>query len=192
MRINNPGRILCSVALVLCVAACGGGGDATISGTLVGLAPGLTVTVQNSNADNLTLSANGAFTFASVLATGDAFNVTVLTQPVGQNCAVIDGSGTVDTSEDSVNSVVVSCTTTSSVGGTVTGLDPGTSVTLSDGSATLAIAVDGQFAFPQTLEAGSTYVVTVAVSPVGQTCIVGNGTGLVVANVTAQVTVTCQ
>jgi hypothetical protein len=192
MGISNAGRILCCAALILCVAACGGGGDATIGGTVVGLAPGLSVTLQNENADNLSLSVNGPFTFPSLLSTGDAFNVTVLTQPVGQNCAVIDGSGTVDTDEDSVNTVIVSCTTTSSVGGTLTGLNPGTSVTLSDGNATLPIAVNGQFAFPETLAAGSIYDVTVTVSPVGQSCTVTNATGTVVASITAMVTVTCQ
>lgn len=44
-----------------------------------------------------------------------AYDVTVLTQPVGQTCAVANGSGTIDVSGDDVSSVSVSCAASASV-----------------------------------------------------------------------------
>src|SRR5712664_2555390 len=78
---------------VLSLAACGGGTDAAIGGYLSGLGSGLSVVLQNNNSDSLTLTSNGSFTFANSLASGAAYSVTVLTQPVGQTCAVTNGSG---------------------------------------------------------------------------------------------------
>ena len=68
-----------------------------------------TVVLQDNGGDDLSVSANGAFTFATKLATGTAYNVTVKTNPSGQSCSVSGGSGTVGTAN--VTSVAVSCTT---------------------------------------------------------------------------------
>ena len=176
---------------VLAIVSCGGSASATIGGTLSGLGSGLSVVLQNDAADDLTLSANGSFEFATALSSLDTYSITVLTQPVGQTCTVANGSGTIDSSGDAVSNVAVTCTTTASLGGTVSGLTAGTSVTLSNGSATLAIASNGPFAFPGTLAAGSAYNVSVATQPVGLTCSVTNGSGTVVANTMASVLVTC-
>jgi hypothetical protein len=83
------------------------------------------------------------------------------------------------------------------LGGTVTGLAGASSLTL---NATLnnttgvqvPIAVNGTFSFPGVLTAGTTYTVSVAVQPVGQTCTVVNPTGAITAGVFSSVTVTCQ
>jgi hypothetical protein len=90
-----------------------------------------------------------------------------------------------------VNTVVVTCIISSSLGGTVSGLPTGTSVTLSNGGVQLPIAANGAFAFPGTLPAGSTYDVTVATQPLGHTCTVASPTGTIVANVMASVLVSC-
>ena len=52
---------------------------ATVGGNLSGLTG--TVVLQNNAADNLSLSANGAFSFATALAAGAAYDVTVISQP---------------------------------------------------------------------------------------------------------------
>jgi len=78
---------------------------------------------------------------------------------------------------DPVNTVVINCADTTSVAGTVSGLRPGTSVTLSDGYVLLPIASSGAFAFPELLTPGTTYNVTVTTPPVGETCAVTNGSG---------------
>jgi hypothetical protein len=80
----------------------------TVGGTVSGLnGSGLTL---NDGTDDLAISANGAFTFPS-LASGIAYNVTVVKQPSGpaQVCTVTSGSGTVGTSN--VTGIAVACAT---------------------------------------------------------------------------------
>jgi hypothetical protein len=80
----------------------------TISGTLSGLAATTSVTLLDNGTDQITLSANGSFTFPTPLATGESYTVTVLTQPSGGTCTVGNSTGTVSTS--GVNGVSVTCT----------------------------------------------------------------------------------
>jgi hypothetical protein len=175
----------------LCLAACGGT-DETINGdTLSGLNTGASVVLQNNSADNLALTTNGSFHFADFLIGAGTYNVTILTQPAGRVCTVTNGSGTSNASAGEVDIVAVTCVTTSSVAGTVSGLAAGTNITLSSGSELLPIAANGTFAFPGTLATGTGYVVTVATQPEGETCTVSNGTGIVEANVAIPIAVTC-
>ena len=76
----------------------------TIGGTITGLSG--TVVLQDNGGDNLTLTADGTFTFSTGLALGSPYNVTVFTQPAGQSCAVTFGSGTVNAD---VTTVQVTC-----------------------------------------------------------------------------------
>ena len=55
--------------------------------------------LQDNGGDNLSVSANGSFTFATALASGAAYNVTVKTNPSGQTCSVSSGSGTIASAE---------------------------------------------------------------------------------------------
>jgi hypothetical protein len=66
-----------------------------------------TVVLQNKGGSDLTLSANGVFTFATTLASGAAYNVSVKTQPKSQSCTVIHGSGTI--ANANVTNVAVAC-----------------------------------------------------------------------------------
>jgi hypothetical protein len=77
----------------------------TIGGTVTGLSG--SVTLQDNGANNLTLTANGAFTFTTSIAAGGPYAVSVLTQPSGQTCAISDGSGTVGSAN--VTDVAVTC-----------------------------------------------------------------------------------
>ena len=183
--------MIISAVSTLLLVACGGGSDATIGGAVSGLGSGLSLTLQNNNTDYLTVPSNQSFTFAKGIAGGTGYDVSVLTQPVGQTCVVANGSGTVDSVGDPVGNVVVTCAYSSSVGGIVSGLGAGTSVTLSTNGALLAIAANGLFAFPGTLPAGTTYDVVVSTQPVGQSCTVSSPNGTVVANVMASVIITC-
>jgi hypothetical protein len=90
----------------------GGGGGAppptyTIGGTVTGLT-GTGLTLRNGG-DILTITGNGAFTFATALASGAAYAVTVGTQPASpiQSCTVANGSGT--TPAVAVTNVTVTC-----------------------------------------------------------------------------------
>jgi len=66
----------------------------TLGGTVSGLAAGVTLVLQNNGADNLTVSANGKFTFAAPVNAGSAYNVTLLTLPAGQTCTLTYSAGT--------------------------------------------------------------------------------------------------
>src|SRR6201999_432321 len=65
----------------------------SVGGTTSGLSGA--VVLQNNGGDNLSVTTNGAFAFATKLASGSAYSVTVLTQPSGQTCTVSGGTGTV-------------------------------------------------------------------------------------------------
>ena len=83
-----------------------------VGGSLSGLA-GSGLAVQNNGGDDLALTANGVFTFATPLLNGSAYSVTVLTQPANppQSCAVTNGSGAVTGAP--VSNVQIACTTAS-------------------------------------------------------------------------------
>ena len=87
------------------------GGDAatssySVGGTVSGLSG--TVVLQDNGGDNVSVSANGSFTFPTSLASGASYNVTVKSYPSGQTCTVANGSGTVASAN--VTNVAVSCT----------------------------------------------------------------------------------
>lgn len=75
---------------------------------------------------------------------------------------------------------------TYTIGGTVSGLGSGVSVTLLDnGGDAYTASANGAFNFSAALASGATYNVTVSVQPAGETCTVTNGSGTVgTANVT--------
>ncbi len=159
----------------------------TIGGNLTGLASGASVVLQNDGGDNLTVNANGSFTFATVLVNEAAYDVTVLTQPAGQTCGITQAAGTVQGAN--VTSVTVSCANnpppTYTIGGSVTGLSTGAGLTLQDnGSDNLPLAANGSFTFSQTVGQGAAYAVTILTPPLQQTCSVTNGSGTASANVT--------
>ena len=87
--------------------ASSGGGTASYSvgGTVLGLSG--TVVLEDNGGDDLSVTANGTFTFNTPVADGAAYSVTVKTAPAGQTCTVSSGSGTV--SAANVTSVAVSC-----------------------------------------------------------------------------------
>ena len=77
----------------------------TIGGTVSGLSG--TVVLQDNGGDNLSVSANGSFTFATALAAGAPYSVTVASSPAGQACTAGNASGSVGSAN--VTSIIVSC-----------------------------------------------------------------------------------
>jgi hypothetical protein len=76
----------------------------TIGGVVSGLSG--TLVLRNNGADDLSLTANGPFTFVTALPRGSAYAVTVRTQPDGQTCTVGSGSGT---AAANVTTVALAC-----------------------------------------------------------------------------------
>jgi len=98
------------------LAGCGGSSGTTspppprsftIGGTVNGLG-GSGLVLQNNGGDNLTITGDGAFTFATAVANGATYDVTVLTQPSNptQTCTVAGGSGT---ASSNLTSIEVTC-----------------------------------------------------------------------------------
>ena len=77
-----------------------------VGGSVSGLLSGETVQLLNNGSDPLTVNADGSFTFATQLAAGSPYNVTVGTQPAGASCSVSAGSGNV---AGAVSNVAVTC-----------------------------------------------------------------------------------
>jgi len=107
MRYLAPAILLTS-ALVGCGGAYSPPTYYSVGGTVSGLvAPGQ-LTLRNNGGDDLTVSANGAFKFATgVLANGN-YAVTVQTQPAGLVCAVV-GNGTGSSAGAAISNVQVDC-----------------------------------------------------------------------------------
>ncbi len=162
-----------------------------VGGTVSGLGSGNQVVLQNNNGDNLTVSANASFAFASAIADGTNYAVTVLSQPVGQTCMVSQGIGSIN--EADITNVMVTCTTnTYTLGGTVSGLGSGNHMVLQNNNGeNLAISANGSFTFATAIADGTNYAVTVLPQPTGQTCTVTNGSGTITETNVTNVTVTC-
>src|SRR5713226_1206253 len=175
----------------------GGGGPFTVGGSVSGLA-GTGLVLADNGTDKLTVSANGTSAFATTVAKGGSYAVTVQTQPSNptQTCAA--SPSTASGSNISANvTVTVSCTTnpvTATIGGTVSGLVvPGSSVILqNNGGDSLTVTANGPFVFKTPVTGADIYAVTVVTQPVNpnQICTVTNGSGTATANVT-NVAVNC-
>jgi Galactose oxidase, central domain len=155
-----------------------------------GLSASESLVLQDNRGDNLTISANGSVNFATPVASGSGFAVTILSSPLGESCLIANGSGTVTSSNVAVT---VGCTPINyTVSGAVSGLLTGNSVTLQDnGGDNTTVSANSGFSFPTSVASGSAYAVTVLTQPSGQTCSVSNGGGTIAgANIT-NVTVGC-
>ena len=74
--------------------------------------------LRNNGGDDLTLTANGSFAFATKLAGGGAYDVTVKTNPSGQSCSVANGTGTIAAAD--VTNVAVTCADSASASAAAT------------------------------------------------------------------------
>ena len=160
----------------------------TIGGSIAGLTE-TGLVLQDNGGDNLAVDPNAtAYTFASPIAAGGAYKVTVLTQPLGENCTVANASGTASAN---VTNVKVACTQAYTINGTVTGLS-GTGLVLQDnGGANLTVSANAtSFTFAASVLSGAAYSVTVFTQPANQSCTVADGSGTAVADVT-NVSVVC-
>ncbi len=167
----------------------------TVGGTVTGLI-GSGLVLRNNGGDDRAIAGNGAFTFATSLADGSAYTVTVLTQPgaPSQTCTVANPNGTLMGAN--VSNVSINCAANQyTVGGTIAGLNGNHLLLQNNAGSPLVATGNGPFTFPAVLADGSSYSVTATVVPQpgapSQACTVSNGSGtLAGANVT-NVAVTC-
>jgi 6-phosphogluconolactonase (cycloisomerase 2 family) len=103
---NGSGAVVAGVSNVAVICSTN---TFPIGGTVSGLAGGQQLTLRNNGADPTLISTNGAFSFATPVAYGANYAVTVGTQPVNQVCSVSNGSGSGVTA--GISNVSITCTT---------------------------------------------------------------------------------
>ena len=124
---------------LLALAGCGGGSSDTpvtrytVGGTVTGLSGA--VLLQNSGGDDLSVSSDGSFTFATPVNAGAAYAISILIQPEGQTCFISDSAGVV--AAGNVSNVVVACSATA-IGAQMGGARQGVPLNLSAAVTTLA------------------------------------------------------
>lgn len=80
----------------------------TVGGTISGLIG--SIVLQNNGGDDLTINADGSFTFPTALPNGATYSITILTPPSGQTCTITNGSGTL--SGSNVGNIQIACRAT--------------------------------------------------------------------------------
>lgn len=190
--------LVCVVALIVALTACGGGGTGTttppppqtytISASVTGLSG--TLVMQDDKGDTLTFTTDMTQSFASQYSSGATYAVSVKSNPNGQTCSV--GSNATGSATSNVT-VAVTCANSSNsytIGVSVSGLSSGTSLVLqNNGSDNLTITANGAFTFSGNVQSGAAYAVTVFTQPTGETCSLGNNSsGTATSNVTINVT----
>jgi 6-phosphogluconolactonase (cycloisomerase 2 family) len=153
---------------------------------------GAGLVLQNNGSDNLAINASGPFTFATSITQGNAYSVSILTQPSNphQTCVVSNGSGTAG--DTNVTSIDIVCATDAfALSANVTGL-VGAGLVIANGSDRIRPSSDGTFTFDTAVASGARYNVVIDAHPAEpvQRCTVANSTGAITnANVT--VTISC-
>ncbi len=186
-----------SLLLAGMLSACGGGSGGgtlyTISGTVTGLPSGAQLTVTDGSNTAGTISADGSFTLTETLAQNSSYSLAVTGAPAGEVCSVTNGSGTGVTAD--VTNVQITCSASTSsytIGGKVSGLASGASVTLLDNASDSdTVSANGAFTFAKSVASGGAYAVTVGTQPSGQTCTVSNASGNGVNANVSNVSVVC-
>jgi sugar lactone lactonase YvrE len=133
--LNGPGT-----AQTIRLSGVGINSTYTVGGSVTGLV-GSGLVLQDNLGDNLTIGGNGPFTFATAVATGNPYSVTVLSSPIAQNCGVTEGGGTVASSN--ITNVLVTCTTIPSYGLSVTEIGSGSGMVTSSPGAISCIETNG-------------------------------------------------
>jgi environmental stress-induced protein Ves len=162
----------------------------TIAGTITGLTAGGLV-LQNNGADNLALAANATvFQFATPVAVGGGYRVTVFAQPTGLTCSVSNATGSHVTAD--ISGIAVTCSTrTLTIGGTISGLTGAGLVLQNNGADDLSIAPNSTtFHFATPVAYGGVYAATILTQPAGQSCSITQATAVATTDVTS-VAVTC-
>jgi len=172
------------------IVRCGMVQDAfTIGGSVAGLTSGnLVLNNLNSSGavvDTLTVNPTSPafpeFVFGKTVVFDGYYKVAVEKSPAGQICSVNNDAG--NNVNGNIRNVAVSCVAINdsyTISGTLSGLGPGTQITLNNGGENLPLSSNRTFTFTKRVVNGGNYNVTVVGDfPLLQDCAVKNGTGTV-------------
>jgi hypothetical protein len=165
-----------------------------VGGEVSGVAGSDGVDLRLNDGETITRTTDGVYAFATELGDGALYNVAIAREPTGSDCSISQASGAI-ASADAVD-VDVTCVAepvTYAVGGTVSGIDVGQSVTLQlNGSETKDITAAGSFVFDTRLADDANYsVVVISTSPL-LACAVSSGNGQVDGGDVADIAVSCE
>ncbi len=146
---------------------------------------------------DLAVSRNGTFQFAAPLLQGVGWTATIESAPRAptETCTLAPSSGTMPAGGES--DLVLHCDIVKPrvLGGTLTGLPTGDSITLSNSatSESLPLSADGAFSFAQKVAPGKAYAVRISAGPstTGVTCAISNATGTMPNQDVASLAVSC-
>jgi N-acetylneuraminic acid mutarotase len=157
--------------------------------------------LQLNGTDDVTVeggTSSAFYQFTELLPIGTPYTVTVVTQPPGQSCTVPSNGGNTNgpatgIANSNVPDVNFLCVPVAyTIGGAVSGLSGGTTVVLQDnGGNSTTVAVNGAFTFSTSLAYQSPYAVTVDTQPVGESCVVTQGSGRMPAANVTDIAVAC-
>ncbi|MDH5718577.1 MAG: hypothetical protein OEZ22_13205, partial [Spirochaetia bacterium] len=131
------------------------------------------LTLQNNAGDDIPVSADASYSFATMLNDGATYNVTT-TNPTGHLCTVTGGAGTIALSDVTVT---VNCISTWTVWVDVTGL-AGTFDLQLNGTETINIAADGTYDFATLLTYNTLYTISILNVSTGNYCTISNESGV--------------
>ena len=172
ISVQNLPKVLILTAFVT-LSACGGD-DAPelheVGGTVTGLS-GTGLVLENSSGDDLSVSADGSFTFPKSVARGATYAVSVKTQPTQppQTCVIANGSGRIGTVD--VIDVAVTCTLATARFAYVSNYDDLTisAFTINPTDGSLALVAGSPFA------TGAQQLFALTISPSGKFLVAADG-----------------
>lgn len=160
----------------------------TVGGNVTSLT-GTGLVLSLNGTEDLPIGAFGPFAFATKVATGAQYSVTVKSMPPAQACTVMSGTGTMGTAN--VTNVAVACNTSAyKVGGSVTGLS-GSLILQNNGGEEVTVSADGSFEFPTPVAIGAGYAITVKTQPANLFCAVTSGSGTITNSAINTVSIAC-
>lgn len=162
-----------------------------VSGTVTGLGTGKSITLLNNGGNPTTVTANGGFSFSSAVTDNTSYTVRIAMQPVSQSCSLTNATGT--SSGAAVTNVGVTCVSTYTVSGSISGLTVSRLVLRLNNSSSLIVPSGAtSFKFLSGLASGAAYAVTVGIQPPNFRCDVTNGSGVISSSSITNVSIACQ
>lgn len=157
---RNHLRLAYIASLSTLLIACGGGNDGaastaqatpatptspatySLNATVTGLVG--TLILQNNGTDNLSINVNGSASFASQLASGSTYLITIKAQPSESTCIVSNGNGTI--SSTNIINIALTCTlnqTSTGGGGDSSGSGGNSGGSGGSGNIVSGVVIDG-------------------------------------------------
>ena len=139
-------RSMLALACAATLAACGGSDDNVLLGGSVSGLSKTGLVLKNGNATLAVASGSTSFAFADRIGADSSYDVDIQTQPTGAVCTLANDAGKSSTAN--VTTVVVTCVTNSyKLGGTISGLGAGETLTLRNSPEDLTGQANGAFTF---------------------------------------------